>query len=182
MVSDHEKAGTLRPGYTTASCLPTLTRLLSGRGLPGQRIRLLTIWLGESLLRISHLTSGANDAVHSPGQLHVPLAQYKQSLHELVRLVRQADDRTRVLLITPPPLLTEFWRSEHVDWALRQGGARSAEEALRVINRDADTTKSYGQAVLMVGKEAGVDVVDLMSAMPQAVGGDTEDLLRPLFT
>lgn len=126
--------------------------------------------------------AGANDAVHAPGLQHVPLDEYKAGLQAMVERVQQADRRTRILLITPPPFLTEYWREQHIAWALREGRASSPEEALYGTNRDADTTKMYGEAVLGVAKEAGIEAVDLFAGMPEAAGGDSEDLLRPFFT
>lgn len=96
-------------------------------------------------------------------------------------MVHGADDRTRIILITPPPFLTDFWRTQHIAWALREGRAKNAEEALFGTNRDAETTKAYGQVVLEVASEAGLEVVNLLSGMPAAAGGDSEELLRPLF-
>lgn len=101
---------------------------------------------------------------------------------KLVRLVQNADNRTRIILITPPPFLTDFWRTQHIAWAITEGRAKTPEEALNGTNRDTITTKAYGRAVIETAHQTGVEVVDLLSGMPMAAGGDSEALLRPYFT
>ena len=70
------------------------------------KVQLLTIWFG------------ANDAVLTGEQQHVPLEQYKANLSKLIHMVRDPSSEyyspeTRIILFTPPPVLTHVlpWRA-----------------------------------------------------------------------
>lgn len=89
---------------------------------------------------------------------------------------------TKIILITPPPFLEHFWRKQHIAWALESGYAETEEAAVKGMERKSEVTKTYAEACVAVGKQAGVEVLDVYSGMINAAGSDTEDALRPFFT
>lgn len=92
------------------------------------------------------------------------------------------DPKTRIILITPTPVCSEYWCKQHVAWAIGEGRAQTAEEALRGTMRDSAVTKQYAEACIEVGRQASVEVLDAHSGMIRAAGGCKEELLMPFFT
>lgn len=133
------------------------------------------------------IPSGANDAVLSPAIVHVPLDRYKDNLRSMIHLLRSPESEyyspdTAIVLMTPPPILADYWRRQHVNWALREGVANTAEEALKGSDRSAKVTASYAAGCVEVAENLGVQVVDVYSGLIRAAGGTTEDALLPFFT
>jgi len=89
---------------------------------------------------------------------------------------------TRIILISPPPFVENYWRERHIQWALTEGGAETVEEALHGSDRSGQAAKEYASACMEVAKEAGVEGVDVHSGLIQAAGGRTEEALMPFFT
>jgi hypothetical protein len=89
---------------------------------------------------------------------------------------------TKIAVITPPPFLDNAWRTQHVAWALREGRATTAEEAVYGSERDSKITREYALACVSVAEETGVECVDVHTDMIQVAGGSSEDLLLPYFT
>jgi len=126
-------------------------------------VRLLTIWFG------------ANDAALAPNPQHVPLPKFKVNLKQIISMVTSPKSAyyspsTRILLISPPPVNTY---------------QRNADLAARVEPREPDrkfeVTKVYAEAVLEVGKEVGVAVVDAWSRLWEAAGKDERSLSAFLY-
>jgi hypothetical protein len=89
---------------------------------------------------------------------------------------------TKIILITPPPFLHDIWRSQHVAWALREGRATTAEEAVHGYEREPEVTRRYAEACVEVAKRAEVEWVDVHTGMLEAAGGGSEEDLRHFFT
>lgn len=109
---------------------------------------------------------GANDA-NRPAPLHlqdefasrqhVPLEEYVANLRKILEAATTAGaGGARLLLITPPPLDEAAWQACCV--------AKYAVPPDAAPNRDFATTKRYAQAVVALGKEAGVPTLDLHGA------------------
>lgn len=104
-------------------------------------------------------------------------------IHMVKDVNLQSDSsKTDILLITPPPFLDHFWRKQHVEWALRTGYANTDEKAVEGMMRTSKVMKTYVEACLAVGKEEGIDVLDIYLGMIRAAGSEDEDALRPFFT
>jgi len=122
-----------------------------------------------------------------PGGQHVSLEDFKTNLREMVNLIASPTSpyyspETRIAIITPPPFLDQAWRTQHVAWALREGRAATAEEAVYGSERDSKVTQQYALACISVAEETGVECVDVHAGMIQAAGGDAEERLLPYFT
>lgn len=116
------------------------------------KVPLLTIWFG------------ANDATFEGTLQHVPLLKFKANLKHLIRLVKNSESdyyspETRIVLISPPPV------NSH------QG----------VQNRDFTVTKSYAEAVVEVGKEEDIPVLDAWTVFWDA-SGHKEQALETFLT
>ncbi|XP_064427904.1 isoamyl acetate-hydrolyzing esterase 1 homolog isoform X4 [Mirounga angustirostris] len=98
---------------------------------------------------------GANDSAlkdENPKQ-HIPLAEYVANLESMVGYLQEAGvPRSRVVLITPPPLCEAAWEQE----CLLQGCK---------LNRLNSVVGEYAGACLQVAQDCGVDVLDLWTLM-----------------
>jgi lysophospholipase L1-like esterase len=119
---------------------------------------------------------GANDArlPNTPGgpQQHIPIEEFTQNLIAIVQhpVVRAHTD-IGLILITPPPVDERK--------ALACDKAKDSQCG-DVHRRRAPTTAAYAQAVRDVGRETGVPVIDLWTAMIARAGGtaaDEDDLI-----
>lgn len=118
------------------------------------KICLLTIWFG------------ANDACIKPSPQHLPLEKYTANLRHLVDMVRSSNSAwyspdTAIILITPPPVNTH-----------QRSADLRARDPPKELDRLFDTTKSYADAVLTLGAELSVPVVDIWKGLWDAVGHD----------
>ncbi|KAI0831773.1 SGNH hydrolase [Trametes gibbosa] len=151
-------------GYNTDWAIPVLEQCLAPTSTAAHAhlpaVRLLVIWFG------------ANDAAPPPKAQHVPLARFRANLEAIVGTVRarespRFDARTRVVLMTPPPVSTA-----------QRGRAQRAKEPPRELDRDFEMTRTYAEAVGAVGRELGVPVVDLWGKLYEAAGRDEVGLER----
>ena len=109
---------------------------------------------------------GANDANCPPplkdmplsaSRQHVPLDEYVSNLRAIVRTVRSVGDGSaRVLLVTPPPVAEDRWKSFLIE---SRGVPQTAEP-----NRRLEVTRTYAEACVALGGELGVPTVDLYAA------------------
>ncbi|KAH9857702.1 SGNH hydrolase [Lenzites betulinus] len=149
-------------GYNTDWAIPVLEQCLAPSALHAHlpAVRLLVIWFG------------ANDAAPLPKAQYVPLARFRANLAAMVGTVRarespRFDARTRVLLMTPPPVSTPL-----------RARAQKAKEPPRELDREFGTTQAYAEAVGEVGRELGVPVVDLWGRLYEEAGRDEVGMER----
>jgi lysophospholipase L1-like esterase len=124
------------------------------------KVRILTIWFG------------ANDACIPPSPQHLPLPIFISNLTRLVRMVASPSSshyspNTRIILITPPPVNTYQ----------READLRSRDPPL-LLDRAFGTTQKYAEAVVHVGKQERVPVVDVWNVLFDAAGRNERDLER----
>lgn len=101
---------------------------------------------------------GANDAVLPPGDQYVPLETYKESLKAIITHDAVRAQKTKILLLTPPPV-NEYQLEPN---ALATG--------LRTLTRTATNTKLYADACREVGNSLDTPVVDIWSAFMKEAG------------
>ena len=118
----------------------------------------MTIWLG------------ANDAALAPSVQHVPLETYRSNLLEMIDLIRAATPHTRLLLLTPPPLSPDKWRSQNLDKPVDGG---------QECGRTVQVTETYAQAVRDVAGARSVTLVDIWETMTARaeLDGDLDSFL-----
>ncbi|KAI0781306.1 SGNH hydrolase [Trametes elegans] len=147
-------------GYNTEWAIPVFEQCFATK--PEQphvpKVRLLVIWFG------------ANDAAPPPKPQHVPLVHFRANLERLLALVRSPDSHwhspdTRVILMTPPPVST-----------LQRARAQREKVPPRELDRDFDTTRRYAEAVVDVGRQQRVPVIDLWTTLYEAAGKSEEGL------
>jgi hypothetical protein len=119
-----------------------------------------------SILRTNIIIhQGANDSrlPDTPGgpQQNVPLDLFTSNLHAILshpHLTGRPD--LRIILITPPP----------VDERMLRATDSGNIPGFNGLRRTAETTARYVEAVRQVGKERGVQVCDVWSAMMREAG------------
>ncbi|KAI9477619.1 SGNH hydrolase-type esterase domain-containing protein, partial [Coemansia mojavensis] len=103
---------------------------------------------------------GANDARFAPYTQHVPLNEFSINLRKLVSLLRNPESEyyspsTRILFVTPPAI-----------------GDKMVEEISRrdghAPDRKNKVTRLYADAVKETGKDLGIPVVDIWTAIEDA--------------
>ncbi|KZV71806.1 SGNH hydrolase [Peniophora sp. CONT] len=139
-------------GYNTEWALPIADTLFPapGSSVPTAPVRLLTIWFG------------ANDACLKPSPQHVPLDRFRSNLHTLIA---RAPSGAAVVLITAPPVNT-----------IQRGADLSSRDPPKELDRSFEVTRQYAELVKEVGKEKGVPVVDVWTALWEAVGKEEKRL------
>lgn len=93
----------------------------------------------------------------------------------MLRLVRMVTDTnspwysapTRVILVTPPPVNT-----------YQRGADLHSRDPPKLLDRSFETTRKYAEAVVQVGSNEGVPVVDIWNAIYDAAGRDEKLLTR----
>ncbi|KAJ1675358.1 isoamyl acetate-hydrolyzing esterase, partial [Spiromyces aspiralis] len=132
-------------GYNTDMAKILLPQLLSITRSDAQcdstRLRLLTIFFG------------ANDAALPGSAQHVPLNRYRENLRYLIELVTCPDSDyyspdTHIVLIAPPPVGEKMW-------------GNNKQSKGQELDRKNQVTREYAQAVVEVGEEMRIPVVDL---------------------
>jgi isoamyl acetate esterase len=118
----------------------------------------LTIWFG------------ANDACIPPSPQHVPLPKYKANLAHLIQMIKSPSSEhhspeTQIILITPPPINT-----------YQRGADLASRTPPQTLDRKFDITKSYADAVKEIGKNEGILVLDVWTAIFDAAGRDEKQL------
>ncbi|KAJ2852065.1 isoamyl acetate-hydrolyzing esterase [Coemansia brasiliensis] len=106
---------------------------------------------------------GANDARFAPSSQHVPLDEFAINLRKIVSLLHSPESEyyspsTRILFITPPPIGDRMFE----DVSRRNGHA---------ADRKNEVTKLYADAVKETGKAFRIPVVDIWTAIEDAVHG-----------
>ncbi|KAJ1744390.1 isoamyl acetate-hydrolyzing esterase [Coemansia sp. RSA 989] len=114
-------------------------------------------------LQLCIIFFGANDARFAPYTQHVPLNEFSINLRKLVSLLRNPESEyyspsTRILFVTPPAI-----------------GDKMVEEISRrdghAPDRKNKVTRLYADAVKETGKDLGIPVVDIWTAIEDAVHG-----------
>ncbi|KAI5362255.1 Putative SGNH hydrolase-type esterase domain, SGNH hydrolase superfamily [Septoria linicola] len=144
-------------GYNTRQALEVLPHVIPPRS--HSRVRFMTVWFG------------ANDArlPDTPGepQQHIPLDEYVDNTRAvLTHPDVRGHEEVRIILITPPPV------DERKGLASDQAGNPNNGN---VIRRRATVTRDYAAAIVKLGEEQGVQVLDLWSIMIRRAGGVVED-------
>ncbi|KAG9119824.1 hypothetical protein FRC07_004948 [Ceratobasidium sp. 392] len=116
------------------------------------KVKLLIVWFG------------ANDSVLEHSPQHVPLPRFIENINTIVDMPTSPTSpwyspTTRVLLVTAPPINT-----------IERNAQLAARSPPLGPDRTHENTKAYAQAVVDVGKERGVPVVDLWTAIWKAAG------------
>jgi lysophospholipase L1-like esterase len=122
---------------------------------------------------------GTNDSVNPPpvhghdasaSRQHVPVAAYKANLTEIIRLIREhGDDNTRILLLTPPPIVDAKRRVfERADNGGREKGVLWADSLVR----------PYVEACKHVAKKEHVQLLDLYLEFKQAHAAHSDRTTR----
>ncbi|KAG9046758.1 hypothetical protein FS837_003688 [Tulasnella sp. UAMH 9824] len=151
-------------GYNSEWAMPVFEQVFPKKGEVGPKVKLLTLWLG------------ANDACLDPSPQRLPLERCISNLRKMVSMVQSPDSEyyspeTRIILITPPPF------SE---------AARKANLAARdppiALDRTSENTRKYADAVIELGKELNVPVLDVYTPIWEATdNGDTKKLETYLY-
>ncbi|GAB7327843.1 hypothetical protein MBLNU13_g11634t2 [Cladosporium sp. NU13] len=147
-------------GYNTAQALKVLPQAIPEP--QQQNVRLLTIFLGANDSRLPDTPGGP--------QQNVPLDAFTANLHAILshkHIAGRPD--LRIILITPPP----------VDERMLRAADSANIPGFNGLRRTADTTAKYAEAVRQVGKDRGVHVCDVWSAMMREAGWD-ESSTAPL--
>ncbi|KAL4878207.1 SGNH hydrolase-type esterase domain-containing protein [Aspergillus karnatakaensis] len=131
-------------GYTSAMALKVLPKLFPGPETV--TVRFFAVCLG------------CNDAVMPGMYQHVPLETYKGNLRQIIQHPVVKAQNQRILLLTPPPV--NQYQLEAFD----------ASEGASHPSRTAARTREYAEAVIELGKELRVPVIDLWSAFMRSVG------------
>jgi len=122
-----------------------------------QAIHLLPYVFPESdkgIVQLATLFFGANDAAlpdRTSSQQHVPLEEYKRNLHAMVSHLKSLHIH-HIILITPPPV-SEPHRFIHVE--------KTYGVKLEKPERTNTTAGQYADAVITVGEDLGLPVLDL---------------------
>ncbi|KAF9650917.1 GDSL Lipase/Acylhydrolase [Thelephora ganbajun] len=150
-------------GYNTEWAIPVFEQLLQVFAKKEEQpyvpaVRLLTIWFG------------ANDSVLPSERQHVPLAQFIANLKHLITMVKSPSSeyyspKTRILLISPPPVNTYQRSAELV-----------SRDPPRNCDREFGFTKLYAEAVVKTAQEEGAAVVDVWTVLWEAAGKDERAL------
>ncbi|KAF9009422.1 SGNH hydrolase-type esterase domain-containing protein [Cyathus striatus] len=150
-------------GYNTEWAIPVLEQCVANHADKNTpKMRVLTVWFG------------ANDACIKPSPQHVPLPKFIANLKQIVSMIHSSESSyyspdTRILFMTPPPVNTYQRRAD----------LENRNPPLK-LDRLFDTTKEYAEAVKNVAEEAKVGLVDVWSALWEAVGKDEKSLSKVL--
>lgn len=111
------------------------------------------------LLTIKTIFFGANDSSlpDAPNKQHIPLNEYKDNLKRIITHPQIVAHNPHIILIAPPPI------NEHLWWP------RDQSKGYTSVSRVASTTKEYADAVVQVGAELHVPVVNLWKAFMEKV-------------
>lgn len=97
---------------------------------------------------------GANDSSlpDAPNKQHIPLDEFKANIKAIVSHARIQAHAPRIILVAPPPI------NEHLWWP------RDQSNGYTIVSRLAETTKVYADAVVQLGADLGLPVVNLWKA------------------
>ncbi|KAE9979595.1 hypothetical protein EG328_000762 [Venturia inaequalis] len=113
----------------------------------------------DANIRIIGLFFGANDSCF-PTEANnqcVPLPEFKSNMIKILRHPNLSGHNARMILITNPPVI------EEMQYAIDKAKGYP-------LRRTAENTKKYAEAIREVGKDLGVPVVDLWSAIMLEAG------------
>lgn len=113
----------------------------------------------DANIRIVGLFFGANDSCF-PTEANnqcVPLPEFKSNMIKILRHPNLSGHNARTILITNPPVI------EEMQYAIDKAKGYP-------LRRTAENTKKYAEAIREVGKDLGVPVVDLWSAIMLEAG------------
>lgn len=117
---------------------------------------------------------GANDCV-LPGEFqHVPLDRYKSNLSRLISMIQSPSSEyyspdTKIILITPPPIIPEKWFK-----AMQKLQAERGQPVSDKPTRESKMVHEYAQACLEVAEKENVASIDIYSGLIEAAGGDDQ--------
>jgi lysophospholipase L1-like esterase len=141
-------------GYNTEWAIPVFEKCFAKQHEQQHvpKVRILTIWFG------------ANDACLAPSPQHIPLPKFISNLTRLVHMVTSPTSPhyspiTRINLITPPPVNT-YQREDDLQ----------SRDPPKLLDREFETTRKYAEAVVGVGKQEDLPVVDVWNAFYDAAG------------
>jgi lysophospholipase L1-like esterase len=97
--------------------------------------------------------------VYASHAYQLPITKFQANLRTMIAHVRAYSPKTKLLLLTPPPI---------------HGPTRAALMAPQPLDRAQATTQAYAKAVLEVGQTEGVAVLDVFGAVERALGGELE--------
>jgi len=126
-----------------------LNRGFSGYNTAWALSLLDTVVLNEPALSLIAIFFGANDAIDELVLQHVPLDKYEANLREMVRRLQIARPKTRLLLISPPPVFEPVLIERN-----------KAKNKAVTADRENERTQQYAQRVVQIGKDLKVPVVD----------------------
>ena len=97
---------------------------------------------------------GANDSSlpHAPNKQHIPIDEFTANIKAIVSHPQIRAHAPRITLVAPPPI------NEHLWWPRDQSNGYTS------VSRLAATTKIYADAVVELGAELGIPVVNLWKA------------------
>ncbi|SCZ97382.1 BZ3500_MvSof-1268-A1-R1_Chr4-2g07177 [Microbotryum saponariae] len=150
----------MQAGYNSVWALAVAKEFLPKKTDHLPKMALMTIWLG------------ANDAALPPSPQSITVEEFKAALHSIINLVKDSNSpwyspTTKFLLITPPPVEADVRNNELM-----------SRIPARVPDRDTERTRLFAVAVLEVGQEAGVPVVDTWTAITQRAAQTPEGLSK----
>jgi lysophospholipase L1-like esterase len=125
---------------------------------PGANVRLLTIWLG------------ANDACIPPSPQCNPLPDFIQDMKRIIDYAQTTSPSTRIILITAPPFDSAY-RAEDL----------AARDPPIQLDRGFDNTFTYARAVIDLGAQKDLPVLDAFGLIWEDAGKKEENL-KPYFT
>lgn len=153
------------------------------KGAVGPKVKLLTLWLGAndacldpSPQRVSRPSNRITPPSDVRPVLKLPIDRCISNLRKMVSMVRSPDSEyyspeTRIILITPPPF------SE----AARKADLESRDPPI-ALDRTSENTRKYADAVIELGKELNVPVLDVYTPIWEATdNGDTKKLEAYLY-
>ncbi|KAG8954694.1 hypothetical protein FRC04_011127 [Tulasnella sp. 424] len=151
-------------GYNSEWALPVFEQVLPKKDAIGPKVKLLTLWLG------------GNDTCILPSAQHLPLDRFVVNLRQMVSMVQSPDSEyyspeTRIILITPAP----------INEAVRAATLGSRDPPI-ALDRKSEVTKKYAEAVIKLGQELNVPVLDVYTPIWEATdNGDPKKLERYLY-
>ena len=145
-------------GYNTDQALLVLPHFTKNPSCG--RIRLLSIFFGANDARLPN---------PGPPEQHVPIERYKENLSKILDSAVLKPHAPKFVLISTPPIDERN--------SLQQGRLMGFQDPIKM--RTAEAAAKYAAVARELGKERGVPVVDLWSAIMAKAGWDG-DLSKPL--
>jgi len=147
-------------GYNTEWAMPVFEKTFPKKGSPGSKVRLLVLWWG------------ANDSCLRPSPQCLPLDKFVANLKTMISMVRSPESEwhspdTKIILVTPPPM------SE----AMRKADLASRDPPIE-LDRTAANTELYVDAVIALGKELDLPVIDMYEPIWAATGNGNSEKLQ----